>query len=276
LRTWSGDLGHNVAWGLLHDARDLAAAARQNAAGSLEDFAPPAAAESAWRHVLVAEGSDWFWWFGEHHQTDLDHVWDQEFRQHLQEVYRDLGRPVPIRLRLPVVSKAPSAAQAWPTGIVQPTIDGKLTDDDGWEAAGRMSPDHPSTMHRAVETHGVEVRFGWDSQHLYLLLVPRDIGDLSGLELELHVTPPRGYGESVLHMALAGGGHVEVTCSQSGYLTGAGIGAWAEVVEVALPVATPVPGVVDGLGLALRVGREGMTDHVFHSTGRAPDGGVVS
>jgi hypothetical protein len=135
-----------------------------------------------------------------------------------------------------------------------------------------MSPDYPSTMHRAVETHGVEVRFGWDPEHLYLLLIPRESGDLSGLELELQVTPPTGYGESVLHMALARDGRVEISCSTCGYLAGTGTGAWAEVVEVALPVATPAPVVTDGLGLALRVGREGMIDHVFHSAGHPPTG----
>ena len=81
---------------------------------------------SAWRHILIAEGSDWFWWFGEHHHTELDHVWDLEFRHHLQEVYRCLGEPVPIRLYLPVLTDGPATRPASPTGTIEPVIDGRL------------------------------------------------------------------------------------------------------------------------------------------------------
>ena len=157
LRTWSGDPGHNAAWDLLHDARDLRGPPRRPAP------APPAssgrhaerrrrgraAAEAAWRHILVAEGSDWFWWFGEHHHTELDYVWDLEFRQHLQEVYRRLGEPVPVAaLPARVRRGRGEPARRCPQAPSSRSIDGRLTDEDGWDAAGR--PPARSSLHHAA------------------------------------------------------------------------------------------------------------------------------
>ena len=302
LLTWSGDPGHNAAWDLLHDARDLAASRRsavgaagrhtgaEGAAGDgrargpggpaagtgrpatspATDPSPLEAAEVAWHHVLVAEGSDWFWWFGEHHGTELDHVWDLEFRQHLREVYRCLGEPVPIRLYLPVLTAAAAARAASPTGTIRPVIDGRLGDEDGWETAGLLTPEHPSTMQRADGTRIVEARFGWGVGHLYLLLIPRDATDLQGLELELRVAPAGNEGESVFRMALAEGGRMEVSCNECEHLAGTELGAWGDVVEIALPLAVPALAGDDRPGLVLRVGRGGMTDHVFRSADLAP------
>jgi alpha-amylase/alpha-mannosidase (GH57 family) len=301
LRTWSGDPGHNTAWDLLHDARDLAASRRspaddgsrrtaaQDPAGSAPgsgagrpeaDAAAsadlPTAVEAAWHHVLVAEGSDWFWWFGEHHHTELDHVWDLEFRRRLQEVYRCLGEPVPIRLRLPVLTAAAASRPESPLGAIQPVIDGRLRNEDGWDAARLLASDHPSTMQRADGTRIIEARFAWGAEHLYLLLLPRDVSDLMGLQLELRVTPAGGEDESVFHMALAEDGQIEVSCNQCGHLAGPAIGAWGDVVEIALPLAVPTFAGGDQLGLVLRVGRGGMTDHVFRSTALTSAGEVTS
>jgi alpha-amylase/alpha-mannosidase (GH57 family) len=296
LRTWSGDPGHNAAWDLLHDARDLAAARRQGGRRSPveaittfggepglpeppqpgtpagEAAAANTAADAAWHHVCVTEGSDWFWWFGEHHHTELDYVWDLEFRQHLQEVYRQLGEPVPIRLYLPVFAAAAVARRVLPVGPITPIIDGRISDEDGWDKAGVLTPDHPSTMQRSEGTRIVEARFGWGSEQLFVLLIPRDSTDLEGLQIELTVTPPAIEDESVFHVSLSEDGGMQVSCTMCGHLTGIGTGAWRDVVEIALPLAAPAPAGNEHLGIVLRVGRDGMTDHVFRSAGLAPVG----
>ena len=65
---------------------------------------------------------------------------------------------------------------------------------------------------------------------------------------------------------------MEVSCSQCGHLAGTARGAWGDVVEIALPLAVPALADDDRLGLVLRAGRGGMTDHVFRSAGLAPVG----
>lgn len=257
LRTWIGDSGHSVAWGLLHDARDLVASER-----------PSTQAETAWRHIMMAEGSDWFWWFGEHHHTELDYVWDLEFRQHLQEAYRLLDQEPPVRLRLPVFAAAAATASALPIGIIQPTVDGRISAEDGWEKAGLLPPDHPSTMQRTDGARMVEARFGWGPENLYMLLVPRDATDLEGLQLDLTVSFADPEGDSVFHLELAEGGRVDATCSKRGHMGDKVTGGWQDVLEVELPFAATLVG-TERVALTVRVGRGGMTDQVFRSTGLA-------
>ena len=260
LRTWSGDRTHNVAWDLLHQARDLAAARHSTAPADRQ-------AASAWRHVLAAEGSDWFWWFGEHHHTELDRVWDLSFRCHLQEVYRSLGEPVPMELFLPILNEAPSALPALPQGPISPTIDGSMGSVGEWEAAGYLAPDLPSTMQRAEGIKIAEVRFGWHADHLCLLVVPGGPSVLEGLEMELRVTRPEEEDEPVVRMTLKEGGTVEVGCLQCPSLAGTTEAAWKEVVEISLPFAASALPATTQLGLVLSIGRNGMIEHVFNSAG---------
>ena len=56
-----------------------------------------------------------------------------------------------------------------------------LTDGDGWDTAGVLVPDHASTMQRAEGAHIVDARFGWGPDSLYLLLIPQDDAELTGL-----------------------------------------------------------------------------------------------
>jgi hypothetical protein len=225
--------------------------------------------------VLIAEGSDWFWWFGEHHHTELDYVWDLEFRQHLQEVYRQLGEPVPVRLYLPVFAAAAAAARnILPSGPIAPVIDGRVTDEDGWGKAGVLPPDHPSTMQRSDGARLVEARFGWSHERLHVLLVPRDRADLEGLEIDLTVTPVSPEDDSVFHFAVVEGGKVEAACSKPGRLTGSAAGAWRDVVEIGLPLSASALAGDGHLALTLRVGKNGMVDQVFRSAGLAPVGDI--
>lgn len=361
LRTWSGDRAHNIAWDLLHQARDLAAtsvaaarsgrepAADQGTAGldvadqpaadpdsasppgpttdseaaptpgaaptpdaalpstaappkpvptatSSPETAPPAPEASnvatAWRHILIAEGSDWFWWFGDHHRTELDHVWDLEFRTRLQEVYCLLDRPVPTALLLPILDQALSARPSLPQGPVTPLIDGQVTEPAEWQAAGRLAADLPSTMQRSEETAIDEVRFGWHGERLCVLVVPRVSALLEGLDVELRVTRSGLDDDPIVRLALEEQGQVGVSfvrwtpplgasgsaSSETG-LGGVEAGkiawedaglieaTWGEVLEVSLSLGRSAALLSPELGLVVHTGRDGMTEHVFHSAG---------
>ena len=301
LRTWTGDRAHNAAWDLLHQARDLAASRRgpsscdatlsprgthTTSPGHLTTAGPrsrnPAEAHteederaaSAWRHILVTEGSDWFWWFGDHHHTELDYVWDLNFRLHLQEVFRSLGEPVPMELFLPLLEGESAALPALPQGTVAPVIDGflgaGLEDSEAeWAAAGFLAPDLPSTMQRAEGTKIREARFGWHGDRLCLLVVPDRSSPLLGLEMELRVSRAGGDGDLAVRMHLEEDGRVEVSCIERLHLAAATEAAWSDVVEVSLPVDVSTIAAGHRMRLVLRIGRDGMTEHVFHTAGLA-------
>ena len=84
-RTWIGDPLKNRAWEALGRARarlDRAVAERGG-----HDAATRRARDS----LLVAESSDWFWWFGEPNHSRDEPLFDELFRAHLAAVYEAIG-----------------------------------------------------------------------------------------------------------------------------------------------------------------------------------------
>ena len=71
--------------------------------------------------MLIAEGSDWFWWYGDDHSSEHDLEFDELFRRHVRNVYRALEKPIPEELWVTNISTTPPAAHIQrPTGFVQP------------------------------------------------------------------------------------------------------------------------------------------------------------
>ena len=92
---WAGDPMDRAAWRRL-------AALRQ----AFEDAGRPAA---AWPHLRAAEGSDWFWWYGPEHHSDMRDLFDLLFRRHLMAGWAALGRAAPPDLQRPVWTDLPPA-----------------------------------------------------------------------------------------------------------------------------------------------------------------------
>ena len=66
-----------------------------------------AALARAREEMFIAEGSDWFWWYGDDHSSDHDREFDELFRRHVQNVYRALGLPVPGELLVTNITTQP-------------------------------------------------------------------------------------------------------------------------------------------------------------------------
>jgi alpha-amylase/alpha-mannosidase (GH57 family) len=92
---WIGHRDDQLAWGQLGDARQAIETAPAADAASLE---------RAREELFIAEGSDWFWWYGDDHSSDHDAEFDDLFRRHLRNVYRLLNTPVPDELFLSNIS----------------------------------------------------------------------------------------------------------------------------------------------------------------------------
>jgi alpha-amylase/alpha-mannosidase (GH57 family) len=174
LATWIGHPEKNRAWELLAAARDAVAAAR----GSLDAHDP------AWRMILAAEGSDWFWWFGDDHQTAHAAEFDAAFRDKLRAAYEAAGLPVPDPVREPI-RRGAARGYVSPSGRVRATLDGRITDFFEWQAAG-----HVEAVYGAMQSGARLVRqlvFGTDGTDLYLRVDPFEPGCLEGARLTLRV-----------------------------------------------------------------------------------------
>ena len=69
----------------------------------------------AWDEIYIAEGSDWFWWYGDDHSSAQDALFDYLFRKHLQNIYTLLGDEPPpdtvkTRSKIAAVTRAPGVA----------------------------------------------------------------------------------------------------------------------------------------------------------------------
>ena len=76
---WIGHPDDQRAWSQLADARRALDAA---------SGVPADALARAWEEMLIAEGSDWFWWYGDDHSSDHDRTFDELFRRHVRNIYR--------------------------------------------------------------------------------------------------------------------------------------------------------------------------------------------
>jgi alpha-amylase/alpha-mannosidase (GH57 family) len=172
---WIGHEEDNTAWDALHRTREYlvrktvpetfakGGAPFANASGS--------ALERAWEEMYIAEGSDWFWWFGDDHSSAQDALFDYLFRKHLQNVYVLLGDTPPPDLGRPISRKGQRVHYTMPRAFLDVKIDGRYTFFE-WVSAGRyICQNERGTMAMATQGPIEELYFGFN---LSLLLIRID------------------------------------------------------------------------------------------------------
>ena len=92
---WIGAEEDNQAWTQLLRARQTYRRRRRRPRGQT----------AAWRieELLIAEGSDWCWWYGPEHDSANRVEFDQLYRSHLANVYRFLNLAPPEELSRPIL-----------------------------------------------------------------------------------------------------------------------------------------------------------------------------
>src|SRR5438128_3416526 len=158
--TWVGDQEHNAAWDMLADARSFLSDREREDADASQ-------LASARREVLIAEGSDWFWWFGRSHDSGMDQIWDSLFRLHLRNIYMSLGERPPAILYQPIVKDAQASASQRPVRKITPKLNG-VVDDEEWSSGGYVDV---TALFGAMHPPRGAVRriwFGHDDRNLYL------------------------------------------------------------------------------------------------------------
>ncbi|MFH0765822.1 MAG: hypothetical protein V2A61_05320, partial [Calditrichota bacterium] len=182
---WIGDPVKNRAWELLNAARDQAAL-RGN------DISPEAY-QAVMRHLHAAEGSDWFWWFGEPNYSPADPIFDQLFRSRLRQIYRLCGSAVPPRLFQPLGGASERSRSQQPRRFIKPVIDGKVTSYYEWLGAGEV--DRLGELVRPTHRYWIErVLFGYDIDYIYIrvdLNAPASTAAELGWQLKVVIEEPR-------------------------------------------------------------------------------------
>jgi alpha-amylase/alpha-mannosidase (GH57 family) len=135
---WIGHPEENLAWDLITAARAAASASNPSVAEALASGCPAKdpAAELICRSLYAAEGSDWFWWYGDDHFSPHSDRFDRLFRQHLLNVYRLLEQEAPRQLLEPIKKKSPAGLIREPAAFIEPEINGRTSSYFEWLAAG--------------------------------------------------------------------------------------------------------------------------------------------
>ncbi|MGN1124550.1 MAG: hypothetical protein ACI4SM_00035, partial [Candidatus Gastranaerophilaceae bacterium] len=155
---WIGEPTKNQAWNYLKNVRDdFIKITEENP--NLPNI------EKAQQEIYIAEGSDWFWWYGEPNNSGQDHIFDYLFREHLKNVYRLLEKKPPEYLNMPLapLNIKPSAL---PTSTITPIMDGQDKIDDEWLNAGVISI--PKAVASENQFIFEKIKFGFDQDNLYL------------------------------------------------------------------------------------------------------------
>jgi alpha-amylase/alpha-mannosidase (GH57 family) len=173
---WIGDSEDNRSWELLTEAREAYEVFLRNNPSRADEPRVRRALES----LLVAEGSDWCWWYGPEHSSVNDLRFDRLFRSHLIHCYQQLGLAVPSKLAEPLKRQTRKRFHLSPQVHIHPAIDGLVSSYFEWMGAGSVE-ESGSTMHQDRKYFSA-LYYGWDKENLYLRLdfgpVPRGTGEL--------------------------------------------------------------------------------------------------
>jgi hypothetical protein len=138
---WIGAPEDNRAWDYLHHAREFYA---QYSARATE-----AQRKLAFEEILIAEGSDWNWWYGPEHHSANDRDFDELYRKHLSNVYQALGAMPPDYLSQPITAGEVRPAFTPQTAYIHPHITGDKIRYFEWLGAAIFTADQ-----RAGAMHG--------------------------------------------------------------------------------------------------------------------------
>ncbi len=156
-RIWIGHPEDNTAWDAVATAKEALDQARESAQ-HLKGAGKEAAMKRldlAHEELMIAEGSDWCWWYGDDHHNAQKDIFDELFRMHLRAMYVILDKTVPADLSRPINQRPeiyelyqPKAA-ARPVSTEPPSLTGKLLNDSWIDIPNQAPTTKYGSMHRS-------------------------------------------------------------------------------------------------------------------------------
>lgn len=160
---WIGNDEDNTAWDFLRRVRKF-----------WDDYQlqhkdlPEKIKEEVLRSLYRAEGSDWFWWYGDSFSTENDYLFDRLFRRHLRKVYNLLGVNYPTYLDVPIKASSRIEVNLEPTGYISPIVSGVQDSYYEWSGAGIYDNNKRpgGSMYNSVKIVD-RFHYGFDRNNLY-------------------------------------------------------------------------------------------------------------
>lgn len=158
-KIWIGDEDDRHAWKMLADTRRLIHENRHKL--DAEKY------RLAMEEIYIAEGSDWFWWYGPEHISENNPDFDYLFRSHLLKIYELLGEKPPDEINNPVGNTINYEIFALPKSILDSGLEPNFDRNKLWQNAGFYDATKAmSAMHQSGEILK-KVYFGNDRNFIY-------------------------------------------------------------------------------------------------------------
>ena len=194
--TWIGEEEENTAWELLAETR---AFLQSYITGAHKDDVTAEQLAAAKEQMYIAEGSDWFWWYGADQNSGNDEIFDQQFRSTLKLVYQSLGAQPPAMLDVPIIPQAPATADNPSLALFTPTVDGVIGEEE-WTLGGSYLVAGGAEANSSAVFEGLH--YGFDAKNLYIGLELTPAFAIESSRLELYFSAPGG--DSAISFSTAG------------------------------------------------------------------------
>lgn len=160
--TWIGHAEKNRGWELLtQTAADT---------GAVLDTLDAPRQEALHENLHIAQGSDWFWWYGDDHFTIQAAEYDNLFRSRLIKACETAGLEAPQTLATPIKTSSRTGLVRLPANFIAPVLDGKVTSFFEWMGAGLFDLAYDmSAMHHDERILRL-FYWGFGRNYLYLRL----------------------------------------------------------------------------------------------------------
>lgn len=192
-RIWIGHEEKNRAWEMLSRTRRVMM--------KYIDTVDEETKAKVYRELHAAEGSDWFWWFGDDHFSAQADVFDRLFRTHLINIRRLLNQEVPPELFRPIKRSARTGIIRKPVDFIMPTIDGKITNFFEWQSGGIFDLKADAGSMHAGGGDLKKMFYGFDRKNIYFA-IDTDFRESNGLTLEVEILSETGSGSEIYKILL--------------------------------------------------------------------------
>lgn len=160
---WIGQEEKNHAWELVYQAkRDF-----ESCKGTLTE----ANINAIRNELMIVEGSDWYWWFGDTHYTVLRGEFEKLFRKHLKNAYTLMGMEIPSTLCAPIIKYETKDIHITPKNSVSVTINGEHSSFFEWMGAGEFNLEKMGTVMDSSTPYVKKILYGNDEEAFNIALV---------------------------------------------------------------------------------------------------------
>jgi hypothetical protein len=160
--TWMGHPEKNAAWTMIYNLKKEYERKKDSLNKDEVKFFE--------KELHIAEGSDWFWWYGDDHHTEQIDVFDFLFRTHIKNGYHIMGTKVPDIVDKPIKTTHKKYMVKEPVSEIYTDFDGRLDSIFDYIGAGEVDIKFDLSSMHTDASYLRKMRWGFSGHYLFIML----------------------------------------------------------------------------------------------------------